>query len=95
MHVVLLKYNICVQLIPSGFNHQIILARVPALPDVWYVVDAAFGSRSPLEPIPLREPEDAPASGGQKSLLVMTEQIHHQQKSDVPPENLCRLLCHA
>ena len=52
------------QLIPSGFNHQIILARVPAMPDVWYVVDVAFGSRSPLEPIALREPEDAPASGG-------------------------------
>ena len=77
MHVVLLRFGICVQLIPSGFNHQVILARVPAMPDAWHVVDAAFGSRSPPEPIPLREPEDAPASGGQKSFLVMTEQIHN------------------
>ena len=84
MHVVLLKYVVGVQLIPSGFNHQVILASVPAMPDTWYVVDAAFGSRSPLEPLALREPEHAHASGGQKSFLIMTEQIHIQQNLDVP-----------
>lgn len=83
MHVVPLKCCLRVQLIPGGFNHQVILTRVPAAPDVWYVVDAAFGSRSPLQPIALREPEDAPASGGQKLLLIMTDQIHHQQKSNI------------
>ena len=86
MHVMLLNYNICVQLTPGGFNHQIILARVPAMPDVWYVVDVAFGSQSPLEPIPLREPDIAKTSGGQNLLLIMTEQIHNQQNSDVLQE---------
>ena len=71
------------QFIPGGFNHQVILARVPAMPDIWHVVDAAFGSRSPLEPITLQEPENVHASGGQKSFLIITEQIHNQQNSDV------------
>ena len=64
------------QPVPNGFNHQIILTRVPAMPEVWYVVDAAFGSRSPLEPIPLREPEEDGSMGKYKSSLVMMGQVH-------------------
>lgn len=69
--------EICVlmQLVPSGFNHQVILTRVPAMPEVWYVVDAAFGSRSPLEPIPLREPEDDECLGRYKSSLISDGQM--------------------
>lgn len=46
------------------------------MPEVWYVVDAAFGSRSPLEPIPLREPEEDGSMGKYKSSLVMMGQVH-------------------
>ena len=41
------------------------------MPEVWYVVDAAFGSRSPLEPIPLRESEDDECLGRYKFSLIM------------------------
>ena len=56
---------------PCGYGHQLPLARVPESPDVWYVVDAAFGSPSPLGPVALEEVADDDLSGAMQHLVFI------------------------
>ena len=49
-------YLFCMQIVVNGWDHQVILARVPESP-AWHLVDVGFGGPCPTQPVPLQVPE--------------------------------------